>query len=359
MPISSPSYFPPQRNSDRIVGLNAGTTQTGNYVFLAGQEAGLDSTSSGLIIIGHLSGNGTIVNAPNTIIIGVQSGQQITQSNTSGYSAADAGIIIGYNSLNKTSSVNGSVVIGSNNFGQLSPAGSSSNYQGINNSIVIGSAIMNGAHATANPSAPITSSVIIGYGFNPNNTYWGGASNCVLIGSGICANHYSNQFSSAVVIGSGACPQGVGSNVIAIGAGCYANDFDGLAAYGIAIGSNAAPNVNGYANSGTYIGRNAGQNWSATKPWIIIGTPLNATYKCDSYIAALPNPQGDGACNVALGGATATNSNLDTADARNIVCLYNGTVGTANPTGGGYFYVTGGALHWVGSNGTDTEIAPA
>jgi len=29
------------------------------------------------------------------------------------------------------------------------------------------------------------------------------------------------------------------------------------------------------------------------------------------------------------------------------------------PVGGGYFYVTGGALHWVGSAGTDTPIAPA
>lgn len=32
---------------------------------------------------------------------------------------------------------------------------------------------------------------------------------------------------------------------------------------------------------------------------------------------------------------------------------------TGNPTGGGYFYVLNGAVHWVGSSGDDTQIAPA
>lgn len=35
------------------------------------------------------------------------------------------------------------------------------------------------------------------------------------------------------------------------------------------------------------------------------------------------------------------------------------TVPTVNPTGGGVLYSTGGALHWLGSAGTDTVIAPA
>lgn len=38
--------------------------------------------------------------------------------------------------------------------------------------------------------------------------------------------------------------------------------------------------------------------------------------------------------------------------------LSDGAVG-AVPTGGGYFYVSAGALHWVGSAGTDTVVAPA
>lgn len=35
------------------------------------------------------------------------------------------------------------------------------------------------------------------------------------------------------------------------------------------------------------------------------------------------------------------------------------TVPTVAPTGGGILYATGGALHWLGSGGTDTPIAPA
>lgn len=35
------------------------------------------------------------------------------------------------------------------------------------------------------------------------------------------------------------------------------------------------------------------------------------------------------------------------------------TIATTTPTGGGVLYVTGGALHWLGSSGTDTTIAPA
>lgn len=360
MPVSSPSYFPPQRSQDRIVGLNAGTTQTGNNVFLAGQEAGLDSTSSGLIVIGHLSGNGAIVNAPNTIIIGVESGQSIVQSRTDGvYLAADAGIVIGYNCLNKTSSVNGSIVIGSNNFGQLSPAGSSVNYQGIQNSIVLGSAIMNGANALASTN-PISSSVIIGYGFNANNTFFAGVGNCVIIGQDICNSDYSNGFSGAVVIGGGACSFGVPSSCTVIGTQALSsNTTNGaFSEYIVAIGTNAAPNIG--SGNGIYLGHNAGGNYPGDLKGLIIITDSQtvSNYPIDSAFAALMNPQSDGAVNVELGGI-GSNSNLQITGLRNALILNNGTVGNANPKRGGYFYVTAGALHWVGSNGTDTQIAPA
>jgi hypothetical protein len=46
------------------------------------------------------------------------------------------------------------------------------------------------------------------------------------------------------------------------------------------------------------------------------------------------------------------------ATAANVVRVINGAAGAVNPVGGGYFYVLNGALHWVGSSGTDTIIAP-
>jgi hypothetical protein len=45
-----------------------------------------------------------------------------------------------------------------------------------------------------------------------------------------------------------------------------------------------------------------------------------------------------------------------------VLCLFiknATTVPTVAPTGGGLLYVTGGALHWLGSGGTDTTIAAA
>lgn len=41
------------------------------------------------------------------------------------------------------------------------------------------------------------------------------------------------------------------------------------------------------------------------------------------------------------------------------VLLPNASAAPGTPTAGGYFYVSGGALHWKGSAGTDTTVAPA
>jgi hypothetical protein len=60
--------------------------------------------------------------------------------------------------------------------------------------------------------------------------------------------------------------------------------------------------------------------------------------------------------NLVLGNSSeGTNRDLN---GTNTVKLLNGTK-TGNPIGGGYFYVSAGALHWVGSSGTDTVVAPA
>lgn len=58
------------------------------------------------------------------------------------------------------------------------------------------------------------------------------------------------------------------------------------------------------------------------------------------------------------------NVGIDTSDqfggGVKVIGLVNAiTVPTTTPTGGGVLYATGGALHWLGSSGTDTTIAPA
>jgi len=64
--------------------------------------------------------------------------------------------------------------------------------------------------------------------------------------------------------------------------------------------------------------------------------------------------------NLVLGNSTeSTNRDTGGVGSQNIVKLLNGAKGASSPVGGGFFYVSAGALRWVGSSGTDTLIAPA
>jgi hypothetical protein len=356
MPISSPSYFPPQRSIDRIVGLNAGLKQTGNRVFLAGENAAQNATSSDLIVIGDdaLSGipSGYADNIPGTIVIGSGgTAGSLTNSNTSGYSAADGAIIIGYGMLPNTASANGSVIIGANSFAQLKPQNASGDYGGINGSVVIGTGMMNGATALTNPESQISDSVIIGYAFNYSNSYWTGISSCVIIGANIANTEYSNSFSNTVAIGYGCCASGMPTDSVIIGGGAGPAGGSGHGACSdiVAIGYQAGSNIVA-TNGGTFLGYQAGESLGD------VANMLDVRAGGYSALTGVGNPHGTGGFNLIFncGGAL---GNAQLATAVGIFCLMNGTKGTANPTGGGYFYVTGGVLHWVDSSGVDTQVS--
>lgn len=57
MPVSSPSYFPPNRADGTVVGITAGTNTVGARNFLAMKGAGLNSTANDLFVIGDTSCN--------------------------------------------------------------------------------------------------------------------------------------------------------------------------------------------------------------------------------------------------------------------------------------------------------------
>lgn len=61
--------------------------------------------------------------------------------------------------------------------------------------------------------------------------------------------------------------------------------------------------------------------------------------------------------NISLGNQKESDSDIALADATNIIKINNGTIGTAAPSDGGYFYAKAGTLHWVDSNGTDTRLS--
>ena len=142
MPVSSPSYFPPSRATGTVVGITAGVNTTGAQSFLAGNQAGESSTSSGLIIIGYDAGNAGITGQDNAVIIGVDCAQSLFTN--SGKAPNDAPVIIGYKALQNILSADGSVIIGSNNFGQAAPYFDPTNAPGVNTSVIIGSEIGNG-----------------------------------------------------------------------------------------------------------------------------------------------------------------------------------------------------------------------
>jgi hypothetical protein len=52
----------------------------------------------------------------------------------------------------------------------------------------------------------------------------------------------------------------------------------------------------------------------------------------------------------------AVNRDVDGAASRNILKLINGVVGAGAPVGGGYFYGSGGDLHWMATDGDDTNL---
>lgn len=354
MPVSSPSYFPPQRNVDRIVGLNAGNNQTGNDVFLSGLNTGLGSTSSGLIAIGT-GAVGAVTGQNNAVIIGVSAATALVTASSSTY-VDDGPVIIGYKALQNTAHADNCVIIGSNNLNGPNFSG-----DGAVQSVLIGCHVAGPSTAWIGTNN-FQQNVMIGYGIFESVTAGYNPNGNVLIGVGIAGSGNATQFNpiQSVVIGLQACYSGVPSNCIAIGTGALSNSINGgVSSNVIAIGVSAAPNVD-HGPGGIFIGHDSGNGFDDTHQWIVIGSPTGSTYPALSAFTALNNPQSDGTYNVALAGIEST-ANLELTGARNIVVIPAGTVGTVSPSSGGYLYVTGtnNDAHWVNSAGVDANLSQA
>jgi hypothetical protein len=387
MPVSNPSYFPDIRGDGSIIGITAGRNATGSNDFLAGNNTGANSTVNDLIIIGNGSGAAGITGADlaGSIIIGVNSAPLITVG-TGGGSPL---VLIGSNNLTR--------------FGALE-------VDGIDTTVLVGSNILNG-----NSEGNLSGLVFIGTDLFPTSSLVPASSNtvcigyqiatapalntqsifgaCVLIGSRQFTSSFANQFNGCVFIGDAfelinnesVCPGNIGigsSMVIPSGANSESNVMIGVAmtfagstgsantvigggndwggSGNVILGAGAkAPNLPGDTTYGcVIIGNGAGNSISGS-------VTLNHVF----LIEAQQGASGGGATPLALLygsfatgnlilGQSVDGTNRD-LEGTNTVKLLNGTIGGADPVGGGYFYVTAGALHWVGSSGTDTAIAPA
>jgi hypothetical protein len=380
VPVSSPSYFPPNSSTDQVRGLNAGRLSTGSPLFLAGSQAGQNSTTGSLIIIGHLSGNAGITDThlAGTVIIGDTSCQGLT---TGDGTAAHPVTVLGQNNFNTLVAGGNLLVAGSNNFANwggivltdnvvlgnsIFPTSTSSATSG-NESILIGNKICtgvlsgslgvsqgsivigNGVNNTAT-TAFLNSSIIIG------NTIasFSNISTTVLIGSSITIG--ATAPGSSVLIGNGISMTGNnGGDDRNVGIG-QGQSITGVQS--TVLGQGAKSPATLAQNTGNIIiGASAGVSLAANTQGVLVIEEAIATLGSAGVKALIFGNFIAG--NIIFGNSTvAANRDFGGAPGTNMVKLLNGTAATgAAIIGGGYFYVIAGVLHWVDSSGVDSQLS--
>lgn len=388
--IFQPSYFPGVRGVDVIAGVNAGAGATGARLFLAGVGAGEFTTLlNDMVIIGSTDLSAGTATAPITdanlsgsTIIGSRSAPVLTTTTSVGVGspltifgstvlqAAQAfggGVFIGYEVLqdyvNAATNHNtvGNVIIGNNacatatgslgNFNSLVAIGSGvfncNGTQDTTGCVMIGYQAVGSAAAGGQGLGTVANHVVIGYQAGFTMTH--GQAN-VLIGYQAASTITGGQ--QNVVIGASSnCPGASTDNVvIGYSAGGSGGVYSGCILIGYQAGSSNVVN----AGNQILIGQYSGNLLSDTANQFSVDSFDGATHRTIFW--------GDmGAGNLLIGntGASVTAHEFGGAGATNVLKLLNGTKGGSNPAGGGYFYCTAGALHYVGTSGTDTALAPA
>lgn len=364
MSVSSPSYFGPASGAGSIIGATAGSA-TGARVFLAGASAGKNSTLSDLILIGQNAGAGGLTD-PNHLgltAIGSSAYGALNVSVSGGSGFVAGGTAVGYHAGQNLIHGSGNTLVGSNIYAaNVTSAGSGY----FNGNVAIGENIAPTYNSAG--AAPVHSNVLIGAGV------LGGSGNarpqqCVFIGFQVCLNATGGGDNNTI-IGNAATPSlsnGSTRNVV-IGASAgnslttgtdnvYVGAQTNLStdsSNNVLIGSGAVSSGAAAATGNISLGYRAGVNNALGNHNLVIETNIGAT------------PRAMFAGDLSLGNLVIGNSAVAQRGlvnvpngAVNIVGLINGAKSATNPTNGGYFYVTAGALHWVGSAGTDTAIAPA
>lgn len=376
------------RPIDRESGPGAGAGASGNRSIFLGLNAGLNATTSDVIVIGNhafggVSGGFTGTTLNGTVAIGSQALANVTVPGLGDPSLSN--IAIGFKSMLNTSISYGNVAIGQsvmeNQIGIPSAA--------VNSNVVIGDL----AAQNVNPTGGIgvmNHNVIVGFGAaSPAPGRLFNFANCVVIGAN-AANGMtsdSNQLQGLVAIGAGAVANlniddVSGNNPgVFIGNGCASGmtrahqsviigDTFGSATChnAVAIGSQANSGTIGTVIIGASAGTQGGAHTMAANA-IVIGFGAGSQADVPANDVVIENFDGFTlntflwgnalSGNAMLGHTTFAARDLPTIACTNALKLTDGTRGAGNPSAGGFFYSLAGALHWVGSAGTDTVVAPA
>jgi hypothetical protein len=370
---------------DQQSGPGAAAGSTSNNALLLGQNAGLNSSANDLIVLGSQSGKGGISGAflSGTIVIGAFSAEALV-THTVVATNPQANIIIGDQSLQATTTIDSTIAIGQQIYQNVtgSITGNVLLGNGIGSGVTGGFSIQQsvciGQNAGGSPATNEVQLVCIGYNALSTNTVGSGGGD-VFIGAlvGQVAGASGTGFAHNVVIGSQADVNanatanvvigyqakasqntgGVGGSNIAIGVATQAGTTSDGVGGNIVIGGNASIPLSTTTGQNVIIGQNAGVAFVGTTPAlnktlvIEINASGGGSQKClifGSFSAG----------NLVLGNSiSGTSQDTGGAGATNIVKLINGTIGAAAPVGGGYFYVTGGVLHWVDSAGNDSQLS--
>ena len=364
---------------DRQTGPAAGPGNTGNQTIFLGANAGRNNTQPNIIAIGNGTAAGGMTDPAlaGSTFVGVASAPVLVSTPSSfGPSTIigsgnitlaqqlDASVIIGANNAtsvaspdvslgtlyddvfigngilaNQTKTTNQSILIG-NNIGVYNGAGF---YAELGDLVAIGVQ----AFGYCNGNGNITSSVAIGYQAALNQNQNSGIDNCIFIGTN-CVSGTVGDFQSTYI---GASIGNAGIDTIQGNNATFGYGISISGSFNTAIGANAGSGV-AWGTQNIAIGAGAGNAIPAGGNYLFdLSTYIGVTID-----ALLWGNMSNG--NLIIGNSRA-NLDLDTIAATNAVKIFNGTRGAGNPVGGGFFYCSAGALHWVGTAGTDTTIAPA
>jgi hypothetical protein len=387
MPVSSPSYFPPNTSTDQVTGINAGHLATGAPRFLAGANAGNNSSIARLIIIGDNSGKAGLTDAflAGTIILGDSSGQAlVAKSQGSGTNSPGAITILGDSSFSACDFADSCVIIGqsvyaayvgspSQNFSANVLIGNGvgqGNGGDLVDSVIIGHAAFPGNAAnssqnvfigsksmqSATTGASFTANVIIGYLScqQLGSTSVSGSHN-VAIGSGVSLG---TAGSLHVVIGDTASCSTGGSGSegnVGIGANCICGATSDAVGGNVVLGSGARIPATTANGQNVIIGANAGATLP-TASFTQFVVEINNTAHTSQSALLYGNFVGG---NLILGGSKdGTNRDFGGVAGTNMVKLLNGTAATgAAITNGGYFTVLAGVLSWIDQNGIVSQLS--
>src|SRR5271168_2700020 len=371
--------------TDRQSGLLAGGGATGNDAIFLGQLAGQNSTISNFIAIGHHAADGGITDAANlngTTVLGANSLGALTTG------AANALPLTVIGSAVANSLVNGdsSVLIGSKILSLYAGTGGTA---ALANSVIIGNNLMPTATGIA---AAVSNVIMIGNNIFPNVTGFGAPAASIFIGNNILQgignnvgttnSIYIGQTSGSGITGATAgnicigvttTPNAQGGGNIIIGTAAQqlvgTNTTDGFniiigngatstGAFNVVLGAGAKSSANLVGVGNVIIGSNAGLTLAATTTNLLVIESATAT----SGAGSTPSGMLYGSFltgNLIIGNSTVAGNNRDFGGttSTNILKLLNGTVGNANPVGGGYLYVSGGILFWIDSSGTQSQLS--